>query len=104
MDIKELLRTYTHVNDPKWQQVTVKFAIFVMAALAMGAVLVALASFQQPLDAPGDTAPAAETADGTTRECLQAGELATWEAEHPDVEIISRTAMEGQRVCITYRV
>lgn len=107
MDIQRLLRTYIHVNDPKRRNTSIKLALFVIALAAFSVFAYAqfIAGPSSPTGTDAGTPPQAGTgtgAEGHEHTCIDAADLTAWQAEHPEVEILTIEQVEGGRVCISY--
>lgn len=95
MDLKNLLRTYVYLSDPRVKQVTIKFTALLIALGAVAAVTYAAVT-----RSAGDESL---TAMGLQQECMPEEEHAAWQSEHADDEVVSSERAENGEVCVTYR-
>lgn len=111
VDIKELMRTYAVINNPKVKEVTTKFGVLLVglgvATLGVWG-MVTLAEDDPTADthaASSDDAGSQELAGEQTRDCVPEEDADDWRQEHAEVLLSGRLIDEetsGDYVCFTY--
>lgn len=122
LDVRKLLKVYNVVNDEKRHKVNLKFAGALVAFVASGVALVAMAIVESDSGSPGAfgqddlastedasetecfSVPAAEIGDGLVAS-TQVEELYTqWRATHEDAEVESVTPLYAGDTHVGYCV
>ncbi len=84
MDIKELMRTYVFINDPKVRQITTKFgAVLIALGGIAGIAWLAVGLADDGTQDPGAAAEAVDDYDES--ECMHESELTAWQLENADI-------------------
>lgn len=85
MDIKELMRTYVFINDPKVRQITTKFgAVLIALGGIAGIAWIGVGLADDATDEPNQ--PAADIEDDYDEtECMDPSQLDAWRLANPDI-------------------
>lgn len=101
VDIKNMVRTFVFLNDPRVKQVTTKF---LAVALTLGALFALYAWSVTDPTAPADGAETPTAAEAWPQyQCMHASAFAAWVEEHPQHEVRDAELQpDGQTVCFWY--